>query len=289
MCLLGHVRRGVEAGDRVLRHQQAEAEDVPKDDAAEAGAREARVVDRLGEHVRDGLVIVRDDDQHEDDEEHARHVPVGGDRVEHRRDADLEHVQQDRDHHHDRVCEERPLLGVRVVEPQVEQGRQEDGKPVADRRRDRNLPDEVEPTGEPAPTGASELRRPVVEAACRRVRRRDLRHRERHQRRHETDDQPAPGDGDRAAVVERDEVGGQAPRQDRDDREADGEVLEPAHRTEQLLRVAHPVEDLFVLRRVEPAGRGPAAHLTDLPCRFRGVNSPTARAFCQGTRSQPTT
>ena len=52
----------------------------------------------------------------------------------------------------------------------------------------------------------------------------------------------------------RDRVRGQAPREDRDDREADGEVAEPSHGAEELLRVAQLVEDLLVLRRVV-AGR----------------------------------
>ncbi len=75
------------------------------------------------------------------------------------------------------------------------------------------------------------------------------------------DEQPAPRDRDRAAVLERDGVRGQAPREDRDDREADGEVAEPTHGAEELLRVAQLVEELFVLRRVE-AGRLTRAHTT---------------------------
>ena len=59
----------------------------------------------------------------------------------------------------------------------------------------------------------------------------------------------------------------------------------PPIAAEELLRVAQLVEDLLVLRGVVPAGSGTAAHLTDLPCRFRGANSPTAQAFCQGMSS----
>ena len=212
----------------------------------------------------------------------AHHVPVGRDRVEHRRDADLEHVEHDGDQHHDRVREERPLLRVRVVEPEVDQRRREDRQAVADRGGDGDLADEVEPAREPAPGRAAELRRPVVEAAGRRERGGDLGHRERDERRHETDQEPAPGDRDRAAVVERDVVRGQAAGEDRDDREADGEVLEPAHRAEQLLRVAHPVEDLLVLRGVVPAACGPCAHCLP-PCGDRSEEwySPTRRAACQ--------
>ena len=54
----------------------------------------------------------------------------------------------------------------------------------------------------------------------------------------------------------RDVVRRQAAREDRDDRERDGEVLEPAHPAEELLRVAQLVEDLLVLRGVVPAAFG---------------------------------
>ena len=155
-----------------------------------------------------------------------------------------------------------PVVHVRrVVEPEVEEHLREDREAVADRRRDRDLADQVEPARRPAPARAPELRRPVVEAARRRVRRRDLGHAECDERAHQPDEQPAPRDGDRAAVLEGDRVRGQAPREDRDDREADGEVAEPSHGAEELLRVAQLVEDLFVLRRVV-AGRLTRAHTT---------------------------
>ena len=53
-------------------------------------------VDRLGEDVRERLVLVGDDDEHADDERHADHVPLGGDRVQPRRDPDVEQVDQHR-------------------------------------------------------------------------------------------------------------------------------------------------------------------------------------------------
>src|SRR5713101_4607841 len=56
------------------------------------------------------------------------------------------------------------------------------------------------------------------------------------------DDQPAPRDRDRPALVEGDAVRRQASRQDRDDRERDGEVLEATHAPEELLCVAELVE-----------------------------------------------
>ena len=45
-----------------------------------------------------------------------------------------------------------------------------------------------------------------------------------------------------------DRVRGQAPREDRDDREADREVLKSAHAPEELLGIAHPVEKALVAR-----------------------------------------
>jgi hypothetical protein len=213
-----------------------------KHDGAEVVSREAGVVDRVREDIGERLVMVGHDDADQHDDRDAGHVPVRGDRVQQRRDADLEQVDQDGDQHHDPVREQRPLLRVRVVEPEVQERRQEDREPVADRGRHRDLADEVEPAGEPAPRRAAELRGPVVEAAGGREDGRDLGHGEGDDRAHQADEQPAPGDRDRPAVVERDVVRGQAAGEDRDDREGDREVLEPAHRAEELLRIAETVE-----------------------------------------------
>src|SRR5262249_48597732 len=132
---------------------------------------------------------------------------------------------------------------------------------VADRRCDGDLADQVEPTGGPAPARAAELGGPVVEAARRRERRGDLGHRERDDGGEETDQQPAPRDRDRAAALEGDVVRGEAAREDRDDREADREVLEATHRTEELLGVAQPMQSPLVLRQLDVAGsRNLTAH-----------------------------
>ena len=217
-----------------------------------------------------------------DNKADADHVPAGGDRVQPRRDPDLEQVdhhsrEQDAAYRHVDV-----LLRVRVVEPEVEEHLREDREAVADRRRDRDLADQVEPARRPAPARAPELRRPVVEAACRWVRRSDLGHAECDERAHEPNQQPAPRDCDRAAVLEGDGVRGQAPREDRDDREADGEVPEPTHGAEELLRVAQLVEALFVLRGVV-AGRLTRAHTTSQgsPTFFRRVLRALSRLTCQ--------
>ena len=86
----------------------------------------------------------------------------------------------------------------------------------------------------------------------------------------------------RAAVLEGDRVRGQAPREDRDDREADGEVAEPSHRAEELLRVAQLVEDLFVLRGVV-AGRLDqcSCALPGVACRSQAGITRTLALTCQ--------
>src|SRR5213078_737733 len=55
-------------------------------------------------------------------------------------------------------------------------------------------------------------------------------------------DRPAPGDGDRAAVVPRLTVRGEAAGQDRDDRERDGEVGEMTPGALQFLVVSELLE-----------------------------------------------
>ena len=75
------------------------------------------------------------------------------------------------------------------------------------------------------------------------------------------DDQPAPGDRYRAAVVECDEVRRQAAGEDRDDRERDGEVREAAHLAEQHLGIAETVELCARPRRAGRRRRGAVAHM----------------------------
>src|SRR5262249_32477739 len=52
----------------------------------------------------------------------------------------------------------------------------------------------------------------------------------------------------------------QAACEDRDNREADREVPERAHRAEQLLGVAQPVQDPLVLRELDVIADGDVAH-----------------------------
>ena len=78
--LLGDVRRGVEAGDRVLGQQEAERQDVEPVHAAA----EAAVVDPVAEDEAEALVAVGDEDQDQDDRRDAEHVPPDRDAVDQR-------------------------------------------------------------------------------------------------------------------------------------------------------------------------------------------------------------
>src|SRR5262249_36558589 len=120
-------------------------------------------------------------------------------------------------------------------------------EPVADRCGDGDLADQVEPAGCPTPARAAELRRPVVEPARRRERRGDLGHRERDDRGEDPDEQPAPRARYWHYDLEGDVARGEAPRENRADREGDREVLEPSPRAEELRGVAEPVQDPLVL------------------------------------------
>ena len=135
---------------------------------------------------------------------------------------------------------------------QVQQRVGEDRGAVVDSGRDRDLPDEVEPAGEPAPHRAAHLRGPVVETARSRVFRRDLGHAERDDDHEAGHDRPAVRLLDGASVVQARRVERERPGQDRDDRERDREVREAAHPPPQLLGIAESVEDppVFLVRRV---------------------------------------
>ena len=144
------------------------------------------------------------------------------------------------------VAEVQPQ-DVDVVEPQDHT--EELPGEVVDRREDRDEAEQVEPARDPAPPGAAELRRPPVDATRRRVGGRQLGHAEGDDEDEGRDDRPAPRDGDRAAVVPRLVVGREAAREDRDDREADREVLEAAPAPVELLLVAHLGKAFLVAAR----------------------------------------
>ena len=80
--LLGHVRRGVVARDRVLRHRESDPktnqnvmllQPVPE--------KPELLIVSLNTYATDS-VLVRHDDQSGDDDDDADHVPVRGDRVQ---------------------------------------------------------------------------------------------------------------------------------------------------------------------------------------------------------------
>ena len=132
-------------------------------------------------------------------------------------------------------------VAVAAVRDQVEPRRHEDRAAEADRGCHGDLPDEVEPAGEPAPGRGCRASTTSSTGRPRSDRSRRSRPAPARRSAEAADEQPAPRDRDRAALVEADRVRGEAPGEDRDDREGDGEVLETAHRAEQLLGVAEPV------------------------------------------------
>ena len=184
------------------------------------------------------------------DQQHAAHVPPGRDVVDLRQEARAEHVDEPVQGDDHGVGEEDVALRERVVEPQVHERRDERRRPEVDRRSDGDLADEVEPAGEPAPPGTAQARRPVVEAAGRRIGRGDLAHRERDEDAEAADEQPAPRDRDRPTPADGDVVRRQAAGQDGDDGERDGEVREAAPAAQKLLGVAEAVERALVLGQV---------------------------------------
>ena len=152
---------------------------------------------------------------------------------------------------HERRTQDR--RAVAVGDPEVRQDRRDDrrvdeaGGGEIDAGHDGDLAGQVEPGRPPAPVLVLHPARPVVEAAGRRVGRRDLGHGGGDHQGEDRDERPADGAGGGAApgeaVVEKDHRAGE----DRDDREADGEVGEPAHGPEELLGIAQAMQVVNVL------------------------------------------
>ena len=256
--LLGHVRRGVVAGQRVLGVEQADQGHVqrdPQDHQTEAHVRaEPGVVDRLREHraeVGPGVLVEQDAD--DDDHGDADDVPPHRHVVEQRDEPDPEGVQQRVQDEDDGVHRDRALRADRVADRQVEQRRREHREAEVDAGGHGDLADEVEPADEPAPLRrvaaglGRELRGPVVEAAGGRIARRDLGHAEGDEDHEEADDEPAQGHDRRAARVHREQEQRQAARQDRDDRERDREVGERLHPAPELLGIPQLMKLIGVL------------------------------------------
>ena len=204
--------------------------------------REARVVDRVGEDEVGALVAIGDEDQDEDDHRHADHVNDHRDVVEQRDQVgrvDVDQRVQDHDHaeEDEDLVEFHGTLEVddQVEVPEAEQVGREGGAGVVDRGHDGDQAHDVEPAGEPGPARPAELGRPPVRAAGGGIGRAQLRHRDGDREDERADDRPAPGDGDRTAVVEGLAVGGEAAGQHRDDREGDREVGELAPDAAEVL------------------------------------------------------
>ena len=218
-------------------------------------ALEAGVVHRLGEDRAEvGPRVLVEEDADDDDDGHADDVPPDGHVVEDRDQPDAERVQQAVEDQHHAVDRDRDRRRHGDPEGQVQERGGEQGETEVDARRDRDLPDEIEPADEPAPLGGAparlgrELGRPVVEAARGRVARGDLSHAQGDQGHEEPDEEPAEGHDGRTADVHREAEQRQAAGQDRDDRERDGEVGERPHPPAELLGVAELVELLRVPR-----------------------------------------
>src|SRR5262249_6739962 len=90
-------------------------------------------------------------------------------------------------------------------------------------------------------------RAPVIEAACRRIGRSDLRESEGKDARDGAAERPAETDRPAAGAGRTLGERVDAARENADDREGDCKVREPAHAPLELLSVAHAVEDFQVL------------------------------------------
>jgi hypothetical protein len=157
--LLGHVGRGVVAGERVLGQQQTDQHDVER-------RAPARVVDELGEHDVGRPVAVRQDHQRAHDDDDADQVPPHADVVQLSHQAHAERVEQPVGHQDQPEQEDRVARGGIEAPLQVEQCVEEERRPDVDARGHGHLAEEVEPPGEPRPrrpVAGRELGRPVVQ------------------------------------------------------------------------------------------------------------------------------
>ena len=107
------MRRGVVAGDRVL------GQDAPRSAARTAGSpqplvsppKHAAVVDRLGEHVAEAGVLLGDQEQDQDDDRGADHVPPHRDVVDDGQQVAGEDVDDRREHQDDEEHDEHRWSG----------------------------------------------------------------------------------------------------------------------------------------------------------------------------------
>ena len=204
------------------------------------------------EQRQTGLVRFAGHEDEQDDGRDDDDVPPDADLVEHRDEVDPPDVHHQLDEHEDahghELAIEDPRDDLRRVRERwsgqaLDDRRVDEARSrVVDARDDGELADQVQPRGPPAPVLVLHPAGPVVQAAGRGVGRGDLGHRRGDGKHEDRDQRPAerhrglarPGE---AVVVEDDRAG-----QDADDREADREVAETAHRAEQLLRVAERMQ-----------------------------------------------
>jgi hypothetical protein len=116
-----------------------------------------------------------------------------------------------------------------------------------DAGRDSDLADHVEPCSDPRPSAAAQPVGPEVESTCRRVRRRQLRHRCGNAEGQPTDQWPSNCIDDGSGELETVAIEEDGTREDRNDREGDGEVRESTHLPEQLLGIPEPVQVFHIL------------------------------------------
>ena len=145
------------------------------------------------------------------------------------------------------------------------------GQRVVDAGDHADLTEQVEVAGEPRPprTRSSAPAWPTSSTGRRRSgSRADLAHCHSDQQGEEADDDPPEGDDTWSTGSHAEPVARHAAGKDRDDREADGEVAEPAELSVQLLRIAHCVrssrsESTVVIQNPQSwPGVAPATHRT---------------------------
>ena len=167
MGFFRHVSGRVVPGQRVLGHHETDENDP--DRVATEAPTETVVV--LGEDARYGLVLVRvrQDEQRAHDHDDAGEVPPHADVVQLGDDIDAHGVQDSVRDENQRVDPKEALCGPLESGRQVQEESGERRHGEVDGCRDRDLAEQVEPTGEPTPHRSPALRRelrcPVIKAA----------------------------------------------------------------------------------------------------------------------------
>ena len=121
-----------------------------------------------------------------------------------------------------------------------------------------------------ADVALGQFRRPVVEAAGRRVAGAHLPHGHGHGQGHDRHDRPPVGDRRAPAREQHQVIRGQTPGQDRDDRERDRHVREALHLAAELLGIAKLVEPFGVGLRNRRRPRCFDGHALTSPCETPG-------------------